>query len=1096
MNTFLNLNQVHTNNVFFAILYLLLSFCIVPTAEAANPYGIHGWTDRITSIDGDDFSCADPNDVALTLEVRDTSTNATTTVASAIIAVFDKTGPTRVYVAHAEGAGPRIGPVCYNPDTDSVSYDVDGGSRFRNFYASFFDRNPVQTPRQKAMTGTVWVTKTKTNLLAREYLKRFPPSYSVGMLGASYSYSSLSEPYPYDFTNPTFIKSSYYGILVTNVNPEYKYLVSHLHDAYGADALSEVDFYLVNYDPLIGNYTTVVANKIIPQSGGVGERTIPAEPSLADGWYGWSLYLHLNKDHQISENYYSTNVPMSGFLGLQAPFLLDRTSPDLISLTHTPQSPAPTNTVAVSAVVTDPLSGVTKIEVYVDGLVNKVCNFAAVSNASCSTSIGPFAEDSTHLYFVRTTDLAGNISTSSVRSFIVMPTSCPAGFVWDGNSCEPIHPSPLTCADNTTVVMDSIQAWNGSWAGTPQAVKKVGNTIYVGASGADDAYGLYIFDVSNPEDIIQQSFFSTHNPVAVRNNSWGNDVLGIDVIGDYAYLATYYGGLVIVDVSNPSTPTFVGKVPLYGLNPPGSKETWDVEVSGNYAFLASGKGIVVVDVENKTNPIVVANLDLGTNTSQDIIISGNYAYVAMRDDGFSIVDISAPTNPVEIVHQSAGYDVNSWAYALEKKGEILYVGDHLSESIDIYNVANPTAPILVDSVAVPIVENDSSPRELYVEGDMLYVSASLGGVYVLDITNPVLPIQYTQVPKPPLLSTAIIWGVVPLSGSNPSELVLISEDLQAGVYTTMTLCDQKQDLYSVNVMPTDGDLYLSREAVSFSGNVINTTTAPVTEGGWADLEIDWNSDGGPQSDGGLGFDVNFNAFGGVKLGSFAKGESKALSYTFPTGSMPVGMHRYRFNVDTDNTGVPDEGDEFNNRSPWITFIIENASCPSDETMDWTVGNASCSGKSNNVRLPGESEIITDSLADPAVGMAAYSCKSDATWDSTPGAATCATPLPPETPIDINVSFDRELIRIGSITMVTVGVDVGVEASCTIYGADKSPITFTHSGNPTQQTYSYPTRILNTAQIVYVTCSPKMATPGIGTGTGEMRIEVVPEFREN
>ncbi|QQR64889.1 hypothetical protein IPH92_05060 [Candidatus Kaiserbacteria bacterium] len=106
--------------------------------------------------------------------------------------------------------------------------------------------------------------------------------------------------------------------------------------------------------------------------------------------------------------------------------------------------------------------------------------------------------------------------------------------------------------------------------------------------------------------------------------------------------------------------------------------------------------------------------------------------------------------------------------------------------------------------------------------------------------------------------------------------------------------------------------------VLFSGTVQNIGTTFVAEGGWADLEIDWDSDGGSMGTGGDTFDNNYSAFGGLKLGAFALLDQKVI--THDVLNPPVGTHRYRFTADVANELT--ESDENDNHSAWRTFTVE------------------------------------------------------------------------------------------------------------------------------------------------------------------------------
>ncbi len=126
------------------------------------------------------------------------------------------------------------------------------------------------------------------------------------------------------------------------------------------------------------------------------------------------------------------------------------------------------------------------------------------------------------------------------------------------------------------------------------------------------------------------------------------------------------------------------------------------------------------------------------------------------------------------------------------------------------------------------------------------------------------------------------------------------------------------DLSTVSTGPGNGVTVYTDAAMNFTGTVSNSNTAPVTQGGWADLEIDWyNDNAGSSNTGGDNFDNNYNANSGVQLGSFSNPGSKPLSYNL-SAPIPVGTHRYRFNADVTG-GAVIESDENNNRSAWRTF---------------------------------------------------------------------------------------------------------------------------------------------------------------------------------
>ena len=80
----------------------------------------------------------------------------------------------------------------------------------------------------------------------------------------------------------------------------------------------------------------------------------------------------------------------------------------------------------------------------------------------------------------------------------------------------------------------------------------------------------------------------------------GKDALALDVVSGKAYIgymntSTFDGGLQIINVSTPSNPTLLGSYATVG-------PTWDVQITGNVAFLAAHTQLVALDIGTSSNP--------------------------------------------------------------------------------------------------------------------------------------------------------------------------------------------------------------------------------------------------------------------------------------------------------------------------------------------------------------------------------------------------------------------------------------------------------------------------------------------------------------
>ena len=134
--------------------------------------------------------------------------------------------------------------------------------------------------------------------------------------------------------------------------------------------------------------------------------------------------------------------------------------------------------------------------------------------------------------------------------------------------------------------------------------------------------------------------------------------LGVAMSGDYAYVAYGYSGLVVIDVSDPTNPTYVG-----GYDPHDCEYAQDVVVSGGYAFLACGyDGLLVVDVSDPANPTYTGSYN-GADDVMDMAVVGGYAYVANGYNGFMVVVVGPDSDGDAFVDaiDAFPHDPEEWA---------------------------------------------------------------------------------------------------------------------------------------------------------------------------------------------------------------------------------------------------------------------------------------------------------------------------------------------------------------------------------------------------------------------------------------------------
>jgi hypothetical protein len=100
----------------------------------------------------------------------------------------------------------------------------------------------------------------------------------------------------------------------------------------------------------------------------------------------------------------------------------------------------------------------------------------------------------------------------------------------------------------------------------------------------------------------------------------------------------HYVGLEIVDISSPSEPQLLGGTPLR-LPTDTLAHSYGVCVLGSQAICGSGDGgLNFVDAENPSHPFYLGYIPM---TAEDVVMDGDYFYIAAREYGLIVVDSAA-----------------------------------------------------------------------------------------------------------------------------------------------------------------------------------------------------------------------------------------------------------------------------------------------------------------------------------------------------------------------------------------------------------------------------------------------------------------------
>ena len=238
-----------------------------------------------------------------------------------------------------------------------------------------------------------------------------------------------------------------------------------------------------------------------------------------------------------------------------------------------------------------------------------------------------------------------------------------------------------------------------------------------GCSTPGGAYGVfanethaYVADYYNGLQVIDITDVTA--PQVVGEHYTGGRATDVVVVGNYAYLADGPAGLRVYDVSTPESPVHLGQY-----NTPGTALA--VTVAGNYAYIADkNKGLQIVDVSSPSAPTWVGAYEEMTQ-ARGVAVLDNYAYVADSNLGLQIIDVTDPTSPTWI----GGLDT-TYAYGVAVDGQYAYVAD-LSGGVRMIDVTNPAAPALVFTYP------SSDAQNVVLDDTYAYVADGAGGLLLL-----------------------------------------------------------------------------------------------------------------------------------------------------------------------------------------------------------------------------------------------------------------------------------------------------------------------------------------------------------------------------
>jgi hypothetical protein len=204
-----------------------------------------------------------------------------------------------------------------------------------------------------------------------------------------------------------------------------------------------------------------------------------------------------------------------------------------------------------------------------------------------------------------------------------------------------------------------------------------------------------------------------------------------------------------------------------------------VAIYGDYAYVGVGLHVVVLNIADPRNLHFVGQSDPLRDYPKEIVVVNNYAYVTYGQDyccytggrDLLILDVSDAAAPRQVaVYETLGNAehmalIGNYLYLAESSGE--NQNEYTDSGVRILNIENPIHPreeafynILADvehSNAQQLIDLEIVEGYAYVTVGY-YGGAEAGGLRVLDLTNPSMPVEVGALDTPHRVKRIVVAG--------------------------------------------------------------------------------------------------------------------------------------------------------------------------------------------------------------------------------------------------------------------------------------------------------------------------------------------------
>jgi hypothetical protein len=233
------------------------------------------------------------------------------------------------------------------------------------------------------------------------------------------------------------------------------------------------------------------------------------------------------------------------------------------------------------------------------------------------------------------------------------------------------------------------------------------------------------------------------------------------VVGSHVFVADK--GLRVISIADPANPVEVG----YWQCSSGLGGAHDIVLRGEYAYVADNSyGLWIVSIADTTHPVEVGYWD-GGGGAMGVAACEGLAYLAEQDSCLSVISVADPAHPVRVGRWS---DTYGFGLDVAVDGDYAYVARR-SSGLYVFSVADPTQPVVVGACDVPF---PGATWGLTLRGQYVYTAALSTGLRVISIADPANPVEVGYCDTPGTALDVAVHGDYAYVADSDSGLRVIS----------------------------------------------------------------------------------------------------------------------------------------------------------------------------------------------------------------------------------------------------------------------------------------------------------------------------------